>query len=247
MTPNKIKVTTIEGGDFKRLKSEKSNIYTNLFLSKPEDVIICEYQEENFCGRHVLRALSQNLDLFSDEYLMEIARNLAAAEQIYRNQESVHVTEYFYRNTGDYNIQILIAALLNVFNIDLIKIDKLENDNCPIRSLILSHSENIQAFLIQQNYHYYCLRRFRLTKDYLFKIDSKHPMHHRPIHQRNILKFIDALLETGCNVYITIQHIENDLNHGLSTENIATKLWALPDAPADLEPLTIFLENDEIT
>ena len=36
---------------------------------------------------------------------MEIARNLAATEQIYRYQESVHTTDYYYQTTGDYDIQ----------------------------------------------------------------------------------------------------------------------------------------------
>ena len=238
--PKKIKRTTFEDGDVKRLKSENLNICTNLSANKPENIIICEHQEANFCGRHVLRALSQNLDLFSDDYLMKVARNLAAAEQIYSFQESIDIRQYFYRNSGDYDIQILIAALLNIFNVDLMRIDRLENNDCPIRNFTLSHSENIQAFLIQQNYHYYCLRRFRLTKDYFFKIDSKHPMHHEVIHQCNILKFIGRLLETGCDVYITIQHIESGVNHELSEENIATKLWALPDAPADLQVLKCF-------
>ncbi|CAF2172608.1 unnamed protein product [Rotaria magnacalcarata] len=142
---------------------------------------------------------------------------------------------------------VIVSALLNVFDIDLIKIDKLEKNNCPIRNLILSHTQNIQAFLIQQNYHYYCLRQFRLTKDYFFKIDSKQPTYHQPIHQHNILKFIGMLLQYKSHVYVTIQHIEDDVNHGLSTENIAAKLWALPDAPADLEILTVSPANEQIT
>ncbi|CAF2003563.1 unnamed protein product [Rotaria magnacalcarata] len=219
-TSNNTNITTFDCGDIKRLKSEKPYITTNIFEKKPEDVIVCEDQMEHFCGRHVLRALSQNRQIFSDKYLIE---------------------------TGDYDIQILIAALLNVFDIDLIKIDKLEKNNCPIRNLILSHTQNIQAFLIQQNYHYYCLRQFRLTKDYFFKIDSKQPTYHQPIHQHNILKFIGMLLQYKSHVYVTIQHIEDDVNHGLSTENIAAKLWALPDAPADLEILTVSPANEQIT
>ncbi|CAF4826369.1 unnamed protein product, partial [Rotaria socialis] len=98
----------------------------------------------------------------------------------------------------------------------------------------------IQAFLVQEGYHYYCIRRFRLTKDYFFKIDSKYPMCHQPIHHQDILPFIGTLLDCGCNIYVTIQHVNDQFNEDLSIEHIATRLWALPDSPADLEVLTIF-------
>ncbi|CAF3420621.1 unnamed protein product [Rotaria socialis] len=160
-----------------------------------KNIIICEEQDRNYCGRHSLRALAQNLDLFSDEYLVEIANNLAAAEQICRNGDSIRITQYYYENSGDYDIQVLDAALRHIFNIQLLQINKLENSNCPIRSLILSNTQNIQALLIQQDYHYYILRQFRLTKGYFFKIDSKHTMYHEPIHCQDILKFIDLLLQ----------------------------------------------------
>ncbi|CAF3985214.1 unnamed protein product, partial [Rotaria magnacalcarata] len=214
------------------------------FLKNSQNIIICEKQDRNYCGRHCLRALAQNLDLFSDEYLVEIANNLAAAEQICRNGASIRITQYYYENSGDYDIQVLEAALRNIFNIQLLQINKLENSNCPIRSLILSNTQNIQALLIQQDYHYYILRQFRLTKGYFFKIDSKHPMYHESIHYQDILKFIDLLLQCNCNIYIAIQSISDDLNQDLSIDDIAKKLWVLPDAPADLEPLLLFSENE---
>ncbi|CAF3775940.1 unnamed protein product [Rotaria socialis] len=162
-------------------------------------------------------------DMKRDEYLVEIANNLAAAEQICRNGDSIRITQYYYENSGDYDIQVLDAALRHIFNIQLLQINKLENSNCPIRSLILSNTQNIQALLIQQDYHYYILRQFRLTKGYFFKIDSKHPMYHEPIHCQDILKFIDLLLQCNCNIYITIQSISDDLNQDLSIDDIAKK------------------------
>lgn len=138
-------------------------------LKKPEDIIVCEEQEELYCGRHALRALSQRLDLFSDEYLKEVARNIAASEQICRDGEAIEMTEYYYEHTGEYDIQVLKAALMNVFKIDLVQIYELETNNFVVHNLILSNIQHIQAFIIQQDYHYYCLRRFRLTKDYFFK------------------------------------------------------------------------------
>ncbi|CAF3941109.1 unnamed protein product, partial [Rotaria magnacalcarata] len=236
--------TTSDCGDMKRLKCDISNLFKHSFLKNSQNIIICEKQDRNYCGRHCLRALAQNLDLFSDEYLVEIANNLAAAEQICRNGASIRITQYYYENSGDYDIQVLEAALRNIFNIQLLQINKLENSNCPIRSLILSNTQNIQALLIQQDYHYYILRQFRLTKGYFFKIDSKHPMYHESIHYQDILKFIDLLLQCNCNIYIAIQSISDDLNQDLSIDDIAKKLWVLPDAPADLEPLLLFSENE---
>ncbi|CAF3732151.1 unnamed protein product [Rotaria socialis] len=122
-----------------------------------------------------------------------------------------------------------------MLNVDFIQIYKIENNDCPTRSIILSSTQNIQAFLVQDEYHYYCIRQFRLTEDYFFKIDYKYPMYREPIHHQDILAFIGTLLECRCNVYITIQHVNDHFDEDLSIQNIATKLWALPDSPADLE------------
>ncbi|CAF1450451.1 unnamed protein product [Adineta steineri] len=199
---------------------------------KPEDLIIHEKQEQLFCGRHVLRALSLTLDLFDDDYLIEVAQNIAATEQINRHGGAIQLTKYYYENTGEYDIQVLKAALMNIFNIDLIQIGTLQPN-----SLILSHIQQVQAFLIQQNYHYYCLRRFRLTEDYFFKIDYKNPTYHVRIHRDNILNFLKTLLEHGSNIYVTVQYISDAIEDEITTDNIKTRLWALPDAPADREAL----------
>ncbi|CAF4187678.1 unnamed protein product, partial [Adineta steineri] len=216
----------------KRVTCQTSNLDVAKATRKPEHLIICERQEQLFCGRHVLRALSQTLDLFDDDYLKEVAQNIAATEQINRHGEAIQLTEYYYENTGEYDIQVLKAALMNIFNIDLIQIGTLQPN-----SLILSHIKDVQAFLIQQNYHYYCLRRFRLTEDYFFKIDSKNPTYHEPIHRDNILNFLKSLLEHGSNICVTVQYISDAIEDEITTDNIKTRLWALPDAPADREAL----------
>ncbi|CAF4302547.1 unnamed protein product [Rotaria sp. Silwood2] len=46
----------------------------------PEGVIICERQERLFCGRHALRALLQNIDIFDDTYLISVGEQLATDE-----------------------------------------------------------------------------------------------------------------------------------------------------------------------
>ncbi|CAF1686119.1 unnamed protein product [Rotaria magnacalcarata] len=149
---NQTETFTVDGDDAKRLKSKKSNLCTTLSLKTPESIIICENQEENFCGRHALRALSQNLHLFTDDYLINNAQNIAATDRA-RAKDLI---------LGG------CVALRDTFNIELIQILKLENNSCPMRTLILSNTQYIQAFLIQQRYHYYCIRQFRLTKDYSF-------------------------------------------------------------------------------
>lgn len=213
-------------------------MFTTESRKKPEQIIICEQQEGMYCGRHALRALTQRRDLFNDEYLKEVAQNIAAAEQISRRGDTVRLTDYYYENTGEYDIQVIKAALMNVFNIDLIQIHTLEPNNGSIQSLILANIHNCQGFLIQENYHYYCLRRFRMTKDYFFKIDSKYPTYHESIHCEHIFNFLHTLLEDGSNIYVVVQYISDHVDDQLSTDNIETRLWCLPDAPADLEPLT---------
>ncbi|CAF3566882.1 unnamed protein product, partial [Rotaria socialis] len=143
MPSNEINRSTLDRGDVKQLKCNKSSSHTNLSLRKPENISLCEYQEENYCTRHALCTLSQNLDLFSDNYLINIAQNIAATEQRFRNGEFIQTTDYYYENTANYDIQILQAALRDMLNVDLIQLYKIENNDCPIRSLILSNTQNI--------------------------------------------------------------------------------------------------------
>ena len=192
---NKTTTAEVDRGDIKRFKARNKHLIKQIPVNKPEDLIICETQESNFCGRHVLRAIAQRLDLFSDEYLMEVAENIAAQEQIFRHGERIRTTDYFYKYTGDYDIQILKAALMNIFKIDLLQIKTPETSTDYVQKLIISNIQHSQAFLIEKDYHYYCLRRFRLTKNYFFKIDSKSPMHHEPIHREQIMNFLHTLWE----------------------------------------------------
>ncbi|CAF1406834.1 unnamed protein product [Adineta steineri] len=222
--------------NIKQFKLERSNSLTRKSKIKPKSIIICE-QQENYCGRHVLRAVSQRLDLFTDQYLKEVTEHIAATEQILRHGTAVNVTDYYYENTRDYNIEILKVALRNVFNIEFIQIDTLETNTTSVQSLILSNIHKVQALIIQQNYHYYCLRRFRLTKDYFFKIDSKFPLNHEPIHREQILNFIRALLAKHSTIYVLAHYTSDDADDQLSIVNVETRLWPLPDVPADLECL----------
>ncbi|CAF1119893.1 unnamed protein product [Rotaria sordida] len=94
-------------GDVKRFKSENSNLCTRVCVKKPEDIIICEKQEEHYCGRHVLRVLSQRLDLFCDEYLIEVVQNITAAEQICRS--AIHL-DLFVVAGGSVVLSLLMQA-----------------------------------------------------------------------------------------------------------------------------------------
>ncbi|CAF1196955.1 unnamed protein product [Adineta ricciae] len=236
---SKTSTTTLIKIDSKRPKYEASTFSTSTSLKKPEDIIICEKQESLYCGRHMLRAVSQRLDLFSDTYLKEVAQNLANFEQIYSHQESVLVTEYYHENTGEYNIDVLKAALLNIFNVDLIQIRRFEENISPLQTLIASNITNIQALIIQQDYHYYCLRRFELTKDYFFKLDSKNPMNHERIHIDNLRNYLQELIDIGANVYVTILRNLDEEEDGNCANNIQTRLWPFPQSKADLEVLIV--------
>lgn len=212
---------------------------TTVSVRKPEDVILCEEQEENYCGRHVLRALTQRCDLFSEEYLLGIAQNLASDEQAWRDERGKFVTDYCYKKSGEYYIQYLQLALRDMFNVDLIRISNLslEEESCPIRNLIYANIQHAQAMLIRDDHHYYCVRRFRLTEEYFFIIDSKHLTHHHTIHREHILGFLHTLMELRCDICVIIQHISDEINEEVSVDNIEAKLWALPDALADCEVL----------
>ncbi|CAF4506808.1 unnamed protein product [Rotaria sp. Silwood2] len=193
---------------------------TTYSVTKPDHVIICEEHEEHFCGRHALRALSQRLDLFTDKYLFDIAEDIAATDQIRRNKQPVQLTDYYYKNTGDYNIEVLQLALQNTLNVQFLRIDKLEDSSYPIRNLILSNVEHIQAFLIQQDYHYYCLRSFRSTKDYFFKIDFKHSMHHEPIRRERLFEYLTELIDSNCAIFIITEHTVQNINQQITIDNI---------------------------
>ena len=237
MTINKDSTPTKACGDVKRVKCANSNLFTNLSIKKPEDVIVCESQEGNYCGRHVLRALTQRLDLFSDCDLKEIGNSLAAAEQACRHGERIDITDYYYEGSGDYDIQIIKAALLNAFNVDLIQIRIIQENNYSVQSLIHSNLVNSQALLVREDCHYYCLRRFRLAKEYFFKIDSKQSTRHEQIRRDDILKFVTTLLNAGSNVFVLIQTAVDRADEELSANNIENRLWALPDTPADVETM----------
>ncbi|CAF1477420.1 unnamed protein product [Adineta ricciae] len=223
----------------KRCKYDSTNLSTSGLNKKPEDIIVCERQEALFCGRHALRALAQRLDLFDDGYLMEVARNLVAEENIVRHEQTVRSNDYYYEDRGQYDIQILKAALMNTFNIDLLQLHTLEPNVSSPHNVILSHMQNVQALLIQQDYHYYCLRRFRLTPSYFFKIDSQQPEYHQRIHSVNMTDYLKRLIEYRCNVYVVVQDCSDGLEYELSEDNIRARLWAFPDAAADCECLLV--------
>ncbi|CAF3862744.1 unnamed protein product [Rotaria sp. Silwood1] len=126
-------------------------------------------------------------------------------------------------------------ALFDKLKIDLIQIHRLHEDVCPIWILILSNTQNVQAFLNHQDYHYYCLRCFRLTPEYFFKIDSKQPMFYQAIYCRDIIIFLRTLLQCHSNIYVLVQHTLN---------NIEIRLWPFSDAPDDVEVLGSFHEAE---
>lgn len=232
---NVSKTSSIEEtcSNVKRLKYDHPNPEANELIDELESLIVCEKQEKLYCGRHALRAISQRLDLFDDEYLENIGQNLAALEQINRNGELVQTTEYYNEESGEYDIQILKAALINIFDIELIQLNTVEPISGSFQHSIISNMENVQALLVQQDYHYYCLRRFRSTTNYFFQIDSKSPVHHERIDCVGLLNHIDFLLKNRSNVYVAIKRII-DTAEGQSFRNdIKRRLWCFADAPAD--------------
>ena len=130
------------------MKCDHSDPLLRETIKKPEEIIICEKQEILYCGRHALRALCQRLDLFSDGYLAEVARNLAVLEQISRQGQTIQLKEYYDATTGEYDIQILKAALMNVFDIDLIQLHTLEPNPSSMQNVIVLNIKSVQALLL---------------------------------------------------------------------------------------------------
>jgi hypothetical protein len=188
--------------------------------------------------------LTQRHDLFDDAYLIEIAQNLVAEENIVRHGQTVRSNDYYYADREEYDIQILKAALMNTFSIDLLQIHTLEPNVSSPQSVILSNMQNVQALLIQQDYHYYCLRRFWLTLSYFFKLDSQHPEHHQRIHSGNMTDYLKRPLDDRHNVYVAVQHCSDGLEQELSQDNVRARLWTFPDAAADCERLLVFEETE---
>ena len=203
---------TVDCFNSKRLKCDHSDPLSRETIKKPEEIIICEKQEKLYCGRHALRALCQRLDLFSDGYLAEVARNLAALEQISRQGQTIQLKDYYDANT-------------------------LEPNPSSMQNVIVLNIQSVQALLIQQDYHYHYLRRFRSTLNYFFQIDSQNPTYHQRIHSHNILNHLSILLENRANVYVAIKCSGDSIEQQLCARDIDARLWPFPNATADTEQL----------
>jgi hypothetical protein len=166
--------------DNKRHKTT-NDVYINILHNNddgdivPEDVIICEKQEGLFCGRHALRALIQNTDMFDDYLLRSLAEDLATQELIVREDAGSIYQMDFNINNGYYDIQVIHKALQQQFNIELIQLNGVNRISSSLYNQILDNIQQLQALLIHRDDHYFCLRRFNKTLDYFFIIDSLKP------------------------------------------------------------------------
>ncbi|CAF3453929.1 unnamed protein product [Rotaria socialis] len=170
----------------------------------PEDAIICERQQDLFCGRHALRALLQDTEIFDDIYLTGLAEELAKQELQVRDRLSTFENFYSTNSEGYYHIQVIQNALEHQFNIELVQINTLSKDSCSHRNIIISHIHDVQALFIHQNDHYFCLRRFNGSLDYYFIIDSLRPKKHQTIHRNRIHDYIKYLDEHDSSIYVPV-------------------------------------------
>ncbi|CAF3435365.1 unnamed protein product, partial [Rotaria socialis] len=132
------------------------------------DMIICEPQEGLFCGRHALRALVQNREKFDDTYLSSIAEELSTQEMLINNHISTNEASYSINNNGYYHIQVIQKALEQLYNIELVQINTIDEKSHSHRNLIICHINDVQALFIHHNDHYFCARRFDSMQDYFF-------------------------------------------------------------------------------
>jgi hypothetical protein len=170
----------------------------------PEDFIICETQEELFCARHALSALVQNREVFDDIYLTTLGEQLATEELLIHEAESLVDDFYFIRTTGYYHIQVIQRALQETYDIELIQLNKIDDELDSLRDLIKSHIIDIQALFIHQDDHYFCVRRFDTNADYFFIIDSLRPVNHKTIKRHQIYDYVDSLHQCDCSIYVPV-------------------------------------------
>lgn len=193
----------------KRLKlSNNVNVFDNSDQFNcninPEDVIICEKQERLFCGRHALRALLQNMEMFDDVYLTNLARELANQESLIHQDSFTFEQFYFHNIDGFYHIHVIEKALQHLCNIQLVQINKREEILDSWRNLIIDNIYNVQALFVHQRDHYFCLRRFDSTPDYFFIIDSLRPHRHHTIERNAIKNYIKYLEEKHSSIYVPV-------------------------------------------
>ena len=62
-------------------------------------------------------------------------------------------------------------------------------------------------------------------------------MDHRVIHIDNIRDYLQELIDSGANIYVTIQRNLDEREDGDYSNNIQTRLWPFPEVKADLEVL----------
>ncbi|CAF2149878.1 unnamed protein product [Rotaria magnacalcarata] len=216
------------------------------------DMIICEPQEGLFCGRHALRALVQNREKFDDTYLSSIAEELSTQEMLINNDISTNETSYSINNNGYYpsrflpfkapfqtvgifswdHIQAIQKALEQLYNIELVQINTIDEKSYSHRNLIICHINDVQALFIHHNDHYFCARRFDSMQDYFFVIDSLKPTKHKAIHRNCVNDYIKFLDDEGSSLYVpvccTIFKMENT-----PTDLMFSLIHPLPSCLAD--------------
>ncbi|CAF2046319.1 unnamed protein product [Rotaria magnacalcarata] len=171
----------------KRIKMTTDNNLNNVFDNRdntinPEDVIVCERQYRLFCGRHALRALLQNVEIFDDTYLISLATELATQELI----------------------TLIKNALQLQCNIELIQLDGRNVITNSENSFIRNHIFDVQALFIQQADHYFCARRFDNCPDHFFLINSLTYDKHKKIQRNRINDYIDYLHEHDSCAYVPV-------------------------------------------
>jgi hypothetical protein len=173
------------------------------------DMIICEPQEGLFCGRHALRGLVQNREKFDDTYLSSIAEELSTQEMLINNDISTNEASYSINNNGYYHIQVIQKALEQLYNIELVQINTIDEKSYSHRNLIICHINDVQALFIHHNDHYFCARRFDSMQDYFFVIDSLKPTKHKAIHRNCVDDYIKFLDDEGSSIYICTRVLHN--------------------------------------
>jgi hypothetical protein len=198
----------------------------------PECFIICEKQEALFCGRHALRALVQNLDIFDDSYLMNLAEQISMEELLIKEDVSTCKEFYFNPTNGYYHIQVIERALKQLFNIQLINLKTGDQASNFFANLIMDNIRDIQALFIYKKEHYFCVRRFDSSLDYFFIIDSLSYKKHRIIQRSRIHDYIDYLHQCDALIYVPVCADILQMET-ISSDSLISLIHALPICEAD--------------
>ena len=127
-----------------------------------EDWIYHERQENEFCGRHALNVLLQQVTtLFQDKDLFSIGKTLFLSElQLVIDDETR--LNHHYNSTGNFSIEVLKAAVKSRYKLDLVYLKQRDILACNwenIELFVQKAVTELKGFLFHNDNHWFVIRK----------------------------------------------------------------------------------------